>query len=151
MVSTTQSLASALQDVVGKDYSRELKRLEPIKGRMGNRFVEKVKDELNRLVTFFKTWRLSTSDQVCILMDREVKKLSKALHECEESVDAHKTPLEDEIRMRKAVEKLAKPMAEIMGKIYEKGGKKHSTEIKQFNNDINRRGLPSQKVEARSS
>ncbi|MCE5319341.1 MAG: hypothetical protein LLG04_18495, partial [Parachlamydia sp.] len=137
MTSVT-SLASDVRAALGTDLSKELQRLEPIKGKLGSRIIQAIQNEVNRFVNIFKTGKFATDSQVCVLLDKEVAKLSKLMKEEEALLKKKGTDeslVKQDISFRESVEALSGKMAEIVHKF---AGKNHkpSKELLKLDKDL---------------
>lgn len=139
MTSVT-SIATDVKAALGTDLTKELQRLKPLEGKWGSRAIQTVQNELNRLVNIFKTGKFSTEAQVCVRLDKAVKKLETKMKQEHKMIEqaGGKGKIElvkQDIEFRQSVDKLASQMTKLLDKFSERKGKP-TKEYLTFSKDL---------------
>lgn len=131
--------AAEVKGVVGADLYNAMQRLGPVEGKMGVRVVKHLENLINRFIDLFKTGRWSTEAQICIRMDRDIKKMIKVLEQDDKRLAEHPDVKEAEgdLKFREAVGLRAEKMLQIMQRLAERQPKvSPKKEFKELVNDF---------------
>lgn len=133
------SATGEIKGFVGADLFNAMQRIGPVEGKMGVRVVKHLENLYNRFIDLFKTGRWSTEAQICIRMDRDIKKMIKVLEEDDKKLGAHPDAKEAEgdLKFRELVAHRAEKMLQIMHRLAERQPRVSPTkEFKDLVNDF---------------
>lgn len=132
---------TALQSHLEIDLKREMERLEEPKGFIGSRFVTLVQNEFNRFINIFVTREFSTDSQIYVLLDKEVKALSKIMNKIDRKTgekSEHTNPevLRENQAVHQSIRELTSTISEMMEKTKKVSGRKDLKELQHLQEDL---------------
>ncbi len=131
-ISKTSNLSVDLR-AAEKVLNAEFKRLEPLKGTLGSRIIERIKMGFQKIFYALATGRVG-NDQACHRLNGRVKQLSKSLILEEKKMQFEGVEkLSKDVKMRQSVEKLVVKMGEFLAKL-PKNSKEQSLLISNLSN-----------------